>query len=78
MGRYVNASVLVTIYVITYIIREFMETKLMGDKLGISPLTMLIVIYIGLLLYGLWGFILGPISYCIIKELIVYLIYNER
>ena len=50
-----------------------MESKCMGDRMGIAPLTMLAVIYIGILVYGVVGFILGPISYCIIKALVLYL-----
>ena len=45
----------------------------MGDRMGIAPFTMLAVIYIGILVYGIVGFILGPISYCIIKALVLYL-----
>ena len=45
----------------------------MGDRMGIAPFTMLAVIYIGILVYGVVGFILGPISYCIIKALVLYL-----
>ena len=50
-----------------------MESKCMGDRMGIAPFTMLAVIYIGILVYGVVGFILGPISYCIIKALVLYL-----
>jgi len=45
----------------------------MGDRLGIAPFTMMVIIYMGLVLYGLWGFILGPVSYVIIKTIILYL-----
>lgn len=68
-----GAAVLVTLYVITYFVREILESKCMGDRLGIAPFTMLVVIFVGLMIYGIMGFILGPVSYCIIKELIVYL-----
>lgn len=73
MGEVGKAAVLYTIYLVTYFLREILESKMMGSKLGVAPLTMLFAIYEGVLLYGFWGFILGPISYCIIKELILYL-----
>ncbi len=73
MGKFGKAAVLYSLYLITYFLREIMESKMMGSKLGIAPLTMLFVIYVGILVYGFWGFIIGPISYCIIKELILYL-----
>lgn len=68
-----SAAVLVTVYVITYFVREIMESKCLGDRVGISPFVMLMVIFVGLLVYGLFGFILGPVSFCIMKALILYL-----
>lgn len=68
-----NAVILVVLYIVTYFVREIMESKCMGDRMGIAPFTMLAVIYIGILVYGVVGFILGPISYCIIKALVLYL-----
>lgn len=72
-GRVKTAVILIVLYIITYFVREIMESKCMGDRLGISPFTMLAVIYIGILIYGIVGFILGPVSYCIIKALVLYL-----
>jgi predicted PurR-regulated permease PerM len=72
-GHFFDAAVLFTIYIITYLLRELMESKYMGDRLGIAPFTMMVIIYMGLVLYGLWGFILGPVSYVIIKTMILYL-----
>lgn len=71
--NYMGAAVLTSVYLITYFVREIMESKCMGDRMGIAPFTMLMVIFIGLMVYGIMGFILGPVSYCIIKALIVYL-----
>lgn len=44
----------------------------MGDRLGIAPFTMLMVIFTGIMVYGILGFILGPLSYCMMKALIRY------
>lgn len=72
-GHFFHAAVLFTVYIITYLLREYMESKYMGDRLGIAPFTMMVIIYMGLILYGIWGFILGPVSYVIIKTMILYL-----
>lgn len=72
-GKIYEAAVLITMYIITYFVREIMESKCMGEKMGIAPFTMLMVIFVGLMVYGIMGFILGPISYCVIKALILYL-----
>jgi predicted PurR-regulated permease PerM len=71
-GKFMATSVLLIVYVITYFVREIMESKCMGDRLGIAPFTMLVVVFVGIFVYGLLGFILGPVSYCIIKSLIIY------
>lgn len=73
MGDFLSAAVLMTVYVVTYFVREIMESKCMGNRLGIAPFTMLVVIFTGLMVYGIMGFILGPVSYCIMKALILYL-----
>lgn len=72
-GKVYEAAILITIYIITYFVREIMESKCMGERMGIAPFTMLMVIFVGLMVYGIMGFILGPVSYCIIKALILYL-----
>lgn len=68
-----SAAVLVSAYVVTYFVREIMESKCLGDKTGIPPFVMLMVIFLGIMIYGIMGFILGPVSYCIMKALIFHL-----
>lgn len=68
-----SAAVLVGAYVVTYFVREIMESKCLGDKTGIPPFVMLMVIFLGIMIYGIMGFILGPVSYCIMKALILHL-----
>ena len=68
-----SAAVLVSAYVVTYFVREIMESKCLGDKTGIPPFVMLMVIFLGSMIYGIMGFILGPVSYCIMKALILHL-----
>ncbi len=68
-----SVAVLVSAYVVTYFVREIMESKCLGDKTGIPPFVMLMVIFLGIMIYGIMGFILGPVSYCIMKALILHL-----
>lgn len=70
--NYYVGAVLLSVYVMTYFVREIMESKCMGDRLGIAPFTMLMVIFTGIMVYGILGFILGPLSYCMMKALIRY------
>ncbi|WP_216830910.1 sporulation integral membrane protein YtvI [Alkalihalobacterium elongatum] len=43
------------------IIRRTVEPKVMGQHIGLSPLATLIAMYIGLMLFGVAGFIIGPL-----------------
>lgn len=69
-GDFGYGIALVVIYVICYFLREIMEAKMMGDKVGLSPLETLISMYVGLQLFGLLGFILGPVGLLLIKDIV--------
>ena len=76
MGRYKLAAGIFLIYIICYYTRQFLEPKLMGNKLGVSPTLMLISLYLGLVLFGITGVITGPIGAIMIKEITGHLIKN--
>lgn len=65
-GNIFAAAVLITVYLLCQIIREVAEPKLIGNRIGIRPLYALISMYIGFKLFGIVGFILGPIGLIII------------
>ena len=64
-----RAIVLAVIYLVTYFLREIMETKIMGNSMGLSPLESLAAIYVGLKLFGIIGVVLGPFGLIAIQEL---------
>lgn len=68
-GRWVTAGVLALLYFLTYYLREFLEAHMMGKQLGITSLEMMIAMYAGFKLFGLWGLFLGPIGWILIKEI---------
>lgn len=65
-----HALILFGLYLLCYFLREFTEAHLMGKKMGLSPLETLAAIYVGLQLFGLFGFLLGPIGLLIIKDFV--------
>ncbi len=73
MGRYINAAILFSVYIICYMVREILEPKLMGSSLGIHPVIMLMAMYAGILLFGVAGLILGPAAYIVISEIMAYI-----
>lgn len=60
---------LLVLFVGTNMLREFLEPKLIGDKMGVYPIVMMVTVYLGLRIYGITGVILGPVSYLLIAEI---------
>lgn len=67
-GNWYYAAVLFTTYVLCQLIREVVENKILGDKIGIKPVFTLLAMYVGTQLFGIAGFILGPIGFLILKN----------
>src|SRR5699024_9675753 len=68
-GNTFAAAGCVLLDVITSLLREFLEPRLLGGKLGISPISVLAAVYIGVFLFGAWGVILGPLSFSTVYEI---------
>ena len=69
LGEYMKAIVVFAAFGICYMFREVMEPRLMGSKVGISPLATIVSIYTGLKIFGIIGVLLGPVVYIIIFEI---------
>lgn len=67
-GSWNQAAILFTVFVGCQLVREIAEAKILGDKIGIKPVFTLISMYIGTELFGVAGFILGPIGFLFIKN----------
>ncbi len=68
-GNYRLAAGYLILFLVTYLAREFLEPRLVGARLGIYPFVMVIVVYVGLYLYGAAGVLLGPITLLLIMEI---------
>lgn len=56
---------LLVIYLLCTLNRQMLEPRLLGQKLGMSTLLTLFLMYIGYQLFGIFGFFLGPIGYMV-------------
>lgn len=72
-GHWGSGIVLLILYVVCYFMREILEAKMMGEQVGLSPLETLISMYVGLQLFGIAGFLLGPVGLLLIMDLVTYL-----
>jgi sporulation integral membrane protein YtvI len=64
------AAILFTTFLVCQIIREILEPKLIGNRIGVKPLFTLISMYIGVKLFSIAGFVLGPVGLIIIITIV--------
>lgn len=69
-GKYILAAVYGGLYVICSFVRQILEPRLIGKRLGCPPIVVLMSIYIGIHVYGAAGVLLGPISIFLIYEIV--------
>ena len=67
-GSFGKALVCGVLYVICIFLREILEPRLIGRKIGVSPIAVLISLYAGIQLFGVWGIIKGPLGFVLIYE----------
>ena len=68
-GKAFAGAVLLTLYGICQFLREYLEPKLLGGKMGVSPVHSLMAVYIGYELFGIMGLFLGPFGLVLVKSL---------
>lgn len=73
LGNYVRAVFCLLLYIVCIFIRELLEPRLIGKRVGVSPVAILLSIYAGIQLFGLWGIIAGPFGFIIIHQAYVSL-----
>lgn len=68
-GDWFLAIGLVILYIVVIVQRNLAEPKIVGSHIGLDPLAALISIFVGLQLFGVLGFILGPVLAVLLKAL---------
>jgi len=71
-----GASIFI-LYLVVLVIRQIIEPKVLGHQIGVYPLLTLLAMYAGLELIGFAGLILGPITFLLIRNILVA-IYKNR
>ncbi len=74
LGQVKKAVILLVVCVIVMIGRQIIEPHIVGSQLGVHPLLTLVSVFAGYKLFGLFGFIVGPIALVIIKNLYFFVI----
>ena len=67
-GEYAYATGLILLYILTQVVRQIIQPKIVGESMGLPPLMTLFLLYLGFKLRGLTGMILAvPVGLVFIK-----------
>lgn len=69
-GEFFYAASYATLFLITNGVREYLEPILLGDKLGVYPIVIAVVVYAGICIFGVAGVILGPVMLFLVIEIL--------
>lgn len=60
---------LLVLYGILIGVRQLIEPKILSESIGLHPLATLMSLYLGLKLLGVWGLIIGPFLFILVKAI---------
>lgn len=69
-GRTGEAAALAVLLAAVLLIRQAVEPRVISRHIGLHPLATLIAIYVGVQLFGLTGFVLGPLVAIMLKAMV--------
>lgn len=67
-GNYFSSVIKAATYLLCMVVREVMEPRLLGKKMGVFPVAMVMAVYVGIRIYGIFGVIMGPISLLLVVD----------
>ena len=76
-GEWPFAAGLVFLYLLTQVVRQIIQPKIVGDTMGIPPLATLFLLYLGFKISGISGMILAVPAGIIIVNLYEYGVFNS-
>ena len=67
-GFFGKALIIALAYVCCVIIRQITEPKMIGNQIGMRPIYTIMSMYVGFRLFGVAGFLLGPVGVLIVRQ----------
>ena len=61
---------MVLVYVCCVVIRQITEPKMIGNRIGMHPIYTIMSMYVGFRLFGIAGFLLGPVGVLIVHQVV--------
>lgn len=69
LGNVPQAVWLVAIFVAQFATHNLLQAKVLGDSVGMHPLLMLVALWVGIVVFGVYGILIGPILAIIARAL---------
>lgn len=69
LGNLTQAVQLVGLFTVMFAARNLLQAKVLGDSVGMHPLLMLAALWVGIVAFGVYGILVGPILAIIAKAL---------
>ncbi|MCM1063367.1 MAG: AI-2E family transporter [Eubacterium sp.] len=67
-GQYGRAVACLLLYLACIFLREILEPRLIGRRVGVPAIAILLSIYAGIKLFGIWGIVGGPLGFIMIQQ----------
>lgn len=67
MGDWKRGLLLILLWLAMILLRQFIEPKIVGARLGIHPLAALCAVWVGAKLLGVWGLFLAPVGALLLR-----------
>lgn len=67
-GAFGKALIIALAYVCCVIIRQITEPKMIGNQIGMRPIYTIMSMYVGFRLFGVVGFLLGPVGVLLVRQ----------
>ena len=65
-----KALIMVLTYVCCVVIRQIIEPKMIGNRIEMHPIYTIMSMYVGFRLFGIAGFLLGPVGVLIVRQVV--------
>lgn len=69
IGNYGKAIGLFVLWVVISVVRQFLEPKVIGSRIGLPPAVTIVALYLGLKLFGILGMLILPLGLTVIISL---------
>ena len=77
-GQIFRGILCLVLYGVCALLRELLEPKLIGEKIGIYPIILFSSVFVGMQIFGVGGIIKGPLSVVILYEYRKVLLAKEK